>query len=43
MTDENNTDNIKVIFMITIALFTTTMLYYKFNIAKENSRMNMGI
>lgn len=43
MADENNTDNIKIIFMITIALFTTTMLYYKFNIAKENSRMNMGI
>lgn len=35
MVDENNTNNIKIIFGISIIMFIFTMIYYRFNIAKE--------
>ena len=40
MVDENNTDNIKTIFGIAIILFTFTMIYYIFNIAKDEKKLD---
>ncbi len=35
MVDENNTENIKIIFAISIILFVVTLIYYKFSRARE--------
>ena len=35
MTDENNVNNIKLIFVISIILFIITMIYYKINISNK--------
>ena len=41
MVDENNTNNIKIIFGISIILFICTMIYYKLCIAKEERNVRI--